>query len=746
MNRLFSPIIEKVKTTLKTIIPFTIPILVIAGIMYLGTYLGPGNIPVYAGTTAGITATVSQTGAQTGDYIDTSKLVRTNVLYSNATYTTTTTMYNRDGDILGRPQSETVNKADVEAINEQSAKAAWRATTGITAQENDGTNNLYGQLESLGQNDVWQIDTESKLTGVDIMVSTDRRNKNGGEWHEGDGEVYYYFGGSKTTTTSCSNATDAISVWDTALQAAGHDKGGYRTGSDLFTTSASTSVNGYTATDTDPLPVITPVPTQPGATSTPMPTDPPPTPTDTPTPIPVSRVYYNSNYPASAVGKNGYTSSSYAEGPGSHTFTVRNSGFSCRNYTFTHWLNYTNVFNPGNSITVGEDSTRTLFAQWQPVVYIITYDYSLSYLYNGANGLNKGTVGNSYTNDQTQMWGGCTGYAENRTYNNPSPSKPGYDFLGWSQTKNTYNGNGTTGSYIRTGDTFGSGDENSWSNKTLYAAWEPKKFIVTFDYNFNYGVTTNPDGNRFTENSPVGNSYEITFATKYATLPSPSRAGYIFKGWYLSESGNNGSGTEVTIDTVCTTPSNHTLYAKWEPITLTISYIGTETPITSKTIKYGETYGSTRLPTVSETNKQFLGWLDKKDSYGSDWKSVSPSDICYHEIDFTVKAELPWLPSTVYFNYNLNWKQPAINAQGTSVTSKQVTYNQTYGDLPNPTREGYTFGGWVFDDGTTYGDTSRGVVTRDTYVSTHENHTLKARWIPDQITIILDPNYHDPVQ
>lgn len=43
-------------------------------------------------------------------------------------------------------------------------------------------------------------------------------------------------------------------------------------------------------------------------------------------------------------------------------------------------------------------------------------------------------------------------------------------------------------------------------------------------------------------------------------MPTPSRAGYTFLGWFTAADG----GTEVTSSTTVTTNTDHTLYAHWE--------------------------------------------------------------------------------------------------------------------------------------------------------------------------------------
>ena len=50
-----------------------------------------------------------------------------------------------------------------------------------------------------------------------------------------------------------------------------------------------------------------------------------------------------------------------------------------------------------------------------------------------------------------------------------------------------------------------------------------------------------------------------TYNSTYGTLPTPTRTGYTFAGWYTAASG----GTKVTNTTVVNTASNHTLYAHW---------------------------------------------------------------------------------------------------------------------------------------------------------------------------------------
>lgn len=121
-----------------------------------------------------------------------------------------------------------------------------------------------------------------------------------------------------------------------------------------------------------------------------------------------------------------------------------------------------------------------------------------------------------------------------------------------------------------------------------------------------YTVTFNPNGG----STPTANK-SVTYSETYGSLPTPSRTGYSFKGWYTSASGGNKveSGTKVSIT------SNQTLYAQWERISYTMLYdanggIGQPDKITWF---HGEDVNiSTTVPT--RENYRFLGWGTSADA------------------------------------------------------------------------------------------------------------------------------------
>lgn len=92
---------------------------------------------------------------------------------------------------------------------------------------------------------------------------------------------------------------------------------------------------------------------------------------------------------------------------------------------------------------------------------------------------------------------------------------------------------------------------------------------------------------------------------------------------------------------------------------------------------------------MTRTGWHFLGWSRAKsngtifDQYDN---TITAADI-YPEIknqDGTVTLYACWDENEYNFNFNANG--------GTmSTASKSVEYSKTYGNLPTPTRSGYTF-------------------------------------------------------
>ncbi len=281
--------------------------------------------------------------------------------------------------------------------------------------------------------------------------------------------------------------------------------------------------------------------------------------------------------------------------------------------------------------------------------------------------------------------------AYSNTYGDlPTPTHSGYSFDGWYTAS-------SGGSKVTSSTTV-----TVISDHTLYAHWTKTDVTVTFDPN---GGSVSPS------------SKTVTYGSTYGTLPTPTREGYSFDGWFTASEG----GAQVTSATKVTNASDHTLHAHWTTVDITVTFDpngGSVSP-SSKTVTYGSTYGT--LPTPTRTGYRFNGWY----TAASGGSQVTSSTTVTTASDHTLYAHWTEVDITVTFD---------PNGGSVSTSSKTVTYGSTYGTLPTPTRTGYRFNGWY----TAAEGGSK--VTSSTTVTTASNHTLYAHWTPREYTVYFDPN------
>lgn len=134
--------------------------------------------------------------------------------------------------------------------------------------------------------------------------------------------------------------------------------------------------------------------------------------------------------------------------------------------------------------------------------------------------------GNNAPSSQTKWYG------EILKLTSDKPWRTGYSFSGWG-----------TSSTDTTVDYNAGGSYGSDNNITLFAIWNPNTYTVTFDA---CGGFTDED------------SKQCTYDSAYGTLPTPTREGYKFIGWY------NEEDELITDESVLVYTYDHVLYAKWE--------------------------------------------------------------------------------------------------------------------------------------------------------------------------------------
>lgn len=130
----------------------------------------------------------------------------------------------------------------------------------------------------------------------------------------------------------------------------------------------------------------------------------------------------------------------------------------------------------------------------------------------------------------------------------------------------------------------------SASNELGYIDSEAVKFSVHSPII----VTFNPNGGICSKESKT-----IKNGDKYGELPTPTRTGYIFNGWYTAKD----SGTLIKDASVCTATENHSLYAHWSAIPVTTATTTTTTSQTTTTTKATTTTSSTTKTTTTTTSQ-----------------------------------------------------------------------------------------------------------------------------------------------
>ena len=252
------------------------------------------------------------------------------------------------------------------------------------------------------------------------------------------------------------------------------------------------------------------------------------------------------------------------------------------------------------------------------------------------------------------------------------PTREGYTFLGWYIEEDKWIFNGFSVS----------------EDITLVAKWQANTYAVSFDANGGAAVSS--------KTYTYGNS---------CTLPTPTRTGYTFLGWYNGETKIENSGTWQLA-------FNATLVAEWEVNTYTVTFDangGSAVVPVSYAVTFGEGY---TVPEAEKEGYTFVGWYCGNTKYtGGTWTTTS---------DITLIAK--WQANTYTVTFDANG--------GAAVSSKTYTYGNSY-TLPTPTRTGYTFLGWY--NGETKMENS------GTWVHA-SGMSLTAKWQASTYTVTFDTN------
>jgi uncharacterized repeat protein (TIGR02543 family) len=258
---------------------------------------------------------------------------------------------------------------------------------------------------------------------------------------------------------------------------------------------------------------------------------------------------------------------------------------------------------------------------------------------------------------------------------------------------------------------------------TLYAKWIINQYIITFNSNGGTDITVITQDYNTVVIEPV----------------EPTKEGYTFGGWY------SDSNLSVAFIFETMPAKDNTLYAKWNINSYTFQYIDDDGSVLYKVdFNYGVNLIGIFEPTTSKTGYTFIGWdVEYPDTmpannvtitaeytinqytitFSSDGGTnltaitqdydtvvLAPTeptkegytfDGWYRDSELTSEYIFTTIPKediNLYAKWTINQYTISFNSNGgTDLTVITQDYNTVVIEPVEPTKEGYTFGGWYSD-------------------------------------------------
>ena len=394
-------------------------------------------------------------------------------------------------------------------------------------------------------------------------------------------------------------------------------------------------------------------------------------------------------------------------------------------------------FEPANksvisSTIVTAASDHTLYAKWRPITYTIAY--------NGNGNTSGSTASSTHTYDE----------AKNLTAN--GFVKAGYTFAGWSTS---------SGGSVNYSDKQSVINLSSTQDAvvTLYAKWTANTYNVTA--NANGGTIPTTSGWTVASGGATATK-NVTFDKTYGTLPTPTKTGFTFVGWagknlfnksatafstghYISGNGSTTSYSAYNIYQI-SVPAGATITIKNSGASNAPGYAFYTT--FGKYISGANFLNKATVTVTVPSNATYIRVSVNLGGTGEDYRK----DIDYFQIEIGSSA-------TAYESYQLITSSTVVktpnnhiitavwaaktytvsidenNKTGSTVTTKAITYGNTYGSFGSPTKTGYTLNGWRVGrrliDETTFNGSSTYINLGRTYMYTDRISIMARAYMND---------------
>jgi uncharacterized repeat protein (TIGR02543 family) len=244
-----------------------------------------------------------------------------------------------------------------------------------------------------------------------------------------------------------------------------------------------------------------------------------------------------------------------------------------------------------------------------------------------------------------------------------------------------------------------SADAQALSSQTKsFTSLAPTSYVVTYDYQSASGGNTVTSTTWRTGDAPI-------------TLPTPTRTGYEFGGWFTSSSFTTPTGATYTPTAAIT------LFARFDSVLTFDSQGGSA--VSSVAVRAGQ---STTPTNPTRLGYSYNGWFS---STAFTTRVVAPSSSFIPTGSASLFAG--WTPSTLTVTYQTN--------SGSSVSSTTTDITRSVSQPANPTRAGYTFAGWFTDIGL-----ASAVPSWPYAHGQSSNFTLYAGWTANTLTVTYVTN------
>lgn len=411
-------------------------------------------------------------------------------------------------------------------------------------------------------------------------------------------------------------------------------------------------------------------------------------------------------------------------------------------YTFVGWYKDQN-FTEENKVTNGTkfEDNITLYAKWTENKSETGVDVIFNFQLENVENVTK------KTNAEGKLEGEL-----------PSHTKTGFDLKGWYLTTEYKEDQKVT-----------SGTEFK-QETTVYAKWEEQPEAVTVTFKAEGGACG-------VERAKVNEN------KKLESLPKPEREGYTFLGWYIEN-----TETKVTLETIY--ENSTTLVARWVPLAETKDVTPGEDFLNGVDLKPGTDKVEIRVKRADETTFNLIR-IELAEALDGN-KLLTVYDLSVHMLkDNKSLGELESVKGLIRFDFPVTGNvvavyhhttpmplfdgtNPGYRQTGSTLTiwansfspyaivtgGYQITLNpqggtfeegvsntmttdadgKLTGDLPIPTKTGYTFEGWYpASNGT-------GEQVKKNETVFRENATIYAKWIPITYTVVFHDNYRTQEQ